>query len=200
MTIAVLADENQWDELREGTTEVEWVRVQSVNEFAAQHDACFILNTDIDISLLKTDRPVFLNAVKETLQFLKLPSNVLRFNGWNGFLSKMNWEIAGVINASVTAVLSAIKRQFTVVKDEPGFVSARVIAMIINEAYFALDEGVSTKSEIDIAMKLGTNYPFGPFEWSDKIGIDNVYQLLQQLAVTDKRYTPSTLLQKEAVI
>ena len=48
--------------------------------------------------------------------------------------------------------------------DIPGFISARVVSMIINEAYFALEEEVSSKEEIDTAMKLGTNYPYGPFD------------------------------------
>jgi 3-hydroxyacyl-CoA dehydrogenase len=43
--------------------------------------------------------------------------------------------------------------------------------MIINEAYFALEDNVSTKAETDIAMKLGTNYPYGPFEWGQLIGL-----------------------------
>ena len=70
--------------------------------------------------------------------------------------------------------------------------------MIINEAYFALEEEVSTKDEIDIAMKLGTNYPFGPFEWAERIGVENVYELLNHLSISNKRYKPSRLLQKEA--
>ena len=43
--------------------------------------------------------------------------------------------------------------------------------MIINEAYFTWEAGTSTKEEIDIAMKLGTGYPYGPFEWGEKIGL-----------------------------
>jgi 3-hydroxybutyryl-CoA dehydrogenase len=77
-------------------------------------------------------------------------------------------------------------------------VSGKIISMIVNEAYFALEDEVSTKEEIDIAMKSGTNYPYGPFEWSKKIGLNNIYTLLQKLSTTDKRYTPSSLLIKEA--
>ena len=77
--------------------------------------------------------------------------------------------------------------------DEPGFVTPRVISMVINEAFISLKEGVSTEDEIDIAMKLGTNYPYGPFEWSNKIGIGNVNSLLQKLGATQKRYTPFIL-------
>ena len=77
-------------------------------------------------------------------------------------------------------------------------IAARVIAMVVNEAYFALGDGVSTKSSIDTAMKLGTNYPYGPFEWSEKIGLKKIYALLNKLNETDSRYIPAPNLQKEA--
>jgi len=78
-------------------------------------------------------------------------------------------------------------------------ISDRVIYMIINEAYFALEEKVSSKDEIDIAMKLGTGYPFGPFEWAAKIGILKIYETLSHLSETDERYTPAALLKEEAL-
>ena len=84
------------------------------------------------------------------------------------------------------------------VADEPGLVSARIIAMIINEAWFAVGDEVSSREEIDTAMKLGTNYPFGPFEWATAIGAGNILELLNKLTVTDKRYQPAPLLIKEA--
>ena len=76
--------------------------------------------------------------------------------------------------------------------------SARVLSAIINEAWFALQENVSTKNEIDTAMKLGTNYPFGPFEWCERIGVNNIYGLLNELAKSDSCYEPAALLKKEA--
>ena len=84
------------------------------------------------------------------------------------------------------------------VADITGFISLRVVASIINEAYFALEQQVSSKEEIDTAMKLGTNYPYGPFEWSEKIGLKNIYSLLRHLTVEQKRYEPAALLTKEA--
>ena len=77
-----------------------------------------------------------------------------------------------------TAVLTMINKKAVTVSDEPGFIAARIISMIINEAYFAKAENVSSEKEIDVAMKLGTNYPFGPFEWARLIGIKNIYELL----------------------
>ena len=68
--------------------------------------------------------------------------------------------------------------------------------MIINEGYFAVEDNVSSKAEIDTAMKLGTNYPYGPFEWAELIGLNNILGLLQKLNLTDTRYQPSQLLMK----
>ena len=82
------------------------------------------------------------------------------------------------------------------VPDEPGFITARVISMIINEAWFALEEGVSTIEEIDTAMKLGTNYPYGPFEWANQIGLKNVYALLHKLNKNHSRYCPAKSMKK----
>ena len=85
------------------------------------------------------------------------------------------------------------------VPDIPGMVTARILAMIINEAYFTLQENVSTKEEIDIAMKLGTSYPYGPFEWSEKIGLKNIHNLLIELSKTDKIYKPSEAMEREVL-
>jgi 3-hydroxybutyryl-CoA dehydrogenase len=72
-----------------------------------------------------------------------------------------------------------------------------VIASVINEAYFTFGAGISTKDAIDTAMKLGTNYPFGPFEWGKLIGLNRVYTLLKELSRRDNRYEPAPALLKE---
>jgi 3-hydroxybutyryl-CoA dehydrogenase len=68
--------------------------------------------------------------------------------------------------------------------------------MIINEAYFAWGDEVSSKTDIDTAMKLGTNYPFGPFEWANRIGIENVYGTLAAMYqdTQEERYKICPLL------
>ena len=85
-------------------------------------------------------------------------------------------------------------------KDQVGMVTPRIICMIINEAYYAVEENVASRSDIDLAMKLGTNYPFGPFEWCDKIGIKNVHRLLKEVFANtnDERYKICSLLEIEA--
>ncbi len=78
-------------------------------------------------------------------------------------------------------------------------ITARIIAAIINEAWYTWQAGVSTKEEIDTAMKLGTNYPYGPFEWGQRIGLSRIVSLLHTLSVTEPRYMPANSLQQAAV-
>jgi 3-hydroxybutyryl-CoA dehydrogenase len=70
--------------------------------------------------------------------------------------------------------------------------------MIVNEAFFAYGDAVSSKADMDTAMKLGTNYPLGPFEWADKIGLPKIWQLLKALEKTNSRYQPAPELVREA--
>jgi 3-hydroxybutyryl-CoA dehydrogenase len=201
MVIVVFAtDDEQWNALTANSVGVNWIK--GSNDFNCTHypdaDAFFLLN-DIDaFDFLQTKKTVFINSVIDTLASLNTPPNVVRINGWHGFLQKNVWEIAGTVDENSKAICTALSKKISQVKDEPGMVAAKIIAMIINEAYIALAEEVSTKSEIDTAMKLGTNYPYGPFEWAEKIGIKNIYLLLQKLSLTDKRCLPAVELAKAA--
>ncbi|MFM6925210.1 MAG: 3-hydroxyacyl-CoA dehydrogenase family protein [Ferruginibacter sp.] len=201
MMIVVAASDDQWNELTATRPHIEWQRVKHASDFIQYKnaDAFFCLNTDeISTGFDSLAKPVIVNLVIQTLGDLSLPSNVFRVNGWAGFLNRTSWEIAGVANEAIEAVFTSLHIKINFVKDESGFISARVIAMIINEAYFALEDDVSSKAEIDTAMKLGTNYPLGPFEWALQIGVQNILALLQKLYLTDSRYKPSQFLIKEA--
>lgn len=91
---------------------------------------------------------------------------------------------------------------FQIVDDRVGLVTPRIICMIINEAYYTVQEGTAGKEDIDLAMKLGTNYPFGPFEWCQKIGVKNVYELLAAIYndTKDERYKICPQLKKEYLL
>lgn len=82
------------------------------------------------------------------------------------------------------------------VKDSVGMVTPRIIAMLINEACFTLEAETASKPDIDKGMKLGTAFPFGPFEWADRIGIKDIYETLCAIQNThqDTRYKISPLL------
>ena len=144
-------------------------------------------------------KPVFVHSMNKTIAQIGLA--VSRINAWPGFLKRNIAEVSSTDETNkneAEKILSLLNRKIEWVPDIKGFISPRVVSMIINEAYFTLEENVSTKEEIDIAMKLGTNYPYGPFEWSKKIGLKKIAGLLKELSITEKRYKPSSLLIKEA--
>src|SRR5205807_862654 len=89
-------------------------------------------------------------------------------------------------------------KQVEVVGDEVGLVFPRTWAMLVNEAAFALTEGVAEAAAIDLAMKKGTRFPMGPLEWADEIGIDQVVWILSGLVreLGEDRYRPTSLLRK----
>ncbi len=85
------------------------------------------------------------------------------------------------------------------VSDRVGMISMRIISIIIKEAYLVLHEGTSNEKDIDIAMKLGTNYPYGPIEWSRKLGLELVYNILKSMSEEfgDDRYRITPLLKEK---
>lgn len=85
------------------------------------------------------------------------------------------------------------------VKSRIGMITPRIVFMIINEAYYTFQEGTAEKADIDTAMKLGTNYPKGPFQWCQEAGIDNVYNTLNALwkDTRDERYKICPTLKTE---
>lgn len=203
MKIVINADDRQWQELGGDAAPASCIRVQGSDAFSAHSDAAAYIDLSESRPADKyagLQKPVFINSIVYTLRESAYPGNVLRINGWPGCIARPVWEVAGASSAGIAEILDSLGKKPVMVKDEPGFVSARVIAMIINEAYFALEEAVSTKAEIDIAMKLGTNYPYGPFEWCEKIGIKRVYELLLQLSANDLRCRPAALLSSEAAL
>jgi len=207
MTIAVLADDILKQELLlkniPSTVQITWadsLRALTIIEADVYADLLFELNAE-RITRLKQlqPKPVLINAVTFTTK--ATGSEFIRINAWPTLLQRPVTEIAvaGAAQQQVAAeIFNQLQWKYQVVPDVPGMITPRVLATIINEAYFTLGAEVSTRQEIDIAMKLGTNYPAGPFEWSEKIGLHRVHELLKELSRTDSRYTPAKLLEEEA--
>lgn len=144
-------------------------------------------------TLAPTHIPVFVHHMTGTLADFGGATNIIRMNAWAGCWEDGLLELAATSSARQLAepVLQTLGWSCEWVPDIPGLLRPRVLAMLINEACLTLADGVSTAAEIDQAMKLGTNYPRGPFEWASLIGPAQVYHLLQVLAETDKRYQPA---------
>jgi 3-hydroxybutyryl-CoA dehydrogenase len=88
------------------------------------------------------------------------------------------------------------------VADYPGLLIWRTVAMIVNEALDALQKGVASEQDIDIAMRLGVNYPRGPLAWGEQLGWQRLLRLLENLQrhYGEERYRPSSLLRQRALL
>lgn len=206
MNIAIRSTKQQQQELIEKGLP-EKIALQWLNEDDTMRgitaDAFFDFtfnDNDIASNELINDVLFFVHGVNCVCKDIGKP-NYIRLNAWNGFLNRRVTELAcsnDEFKKKAEDIFNTLEWQYSWVADDHGLIAARIIAMIINEAYFAVEEKVSTKEQIDIAMKLGTNYPIGPFEWSKKIGLENIVQLLQNLAKQNKRYIISALLISES--
>jgi 3-hydroxybutyryl-CoA dehydrogenase len=207
MQMVVLSTDDLRQELLQQAPEnrVDLVWIEDFHQFSTYPEA------DIYVDLLfenERDRVAFLqkllprtviiNSVVDTLA--ETHPSFVRINGWPTFLDT---EIVEGSYRDEKAKEEA-ERAFAIfgkklewVPDEPGFITPRVVSTIINEAWYALSEEVSSPEEIDTAMKLGTAYPYGPFEWSEKIGVQNIVTLLSKLSHREPRYRPCELLEQE---
>jgi 3-hydroxybutyryl-CoA dehydrogenase len=150
------------------------------------------------------DLVVFCNAAKLQLAAFAKEHGPVNFHlcGVNALPSLFNREVLEVSvlkpesEKEVARVMEVLGTSYELVADRIGMVTPRVLCMIINEACYTLQEGTASKEDIDLGMKLGTNYPFGPFEWANKIGIANVYELLEAVYADtkDERYKICPLL------
>jgi 3-hydroxybutyryl-CoA dehydrogenase len=86
-------------------------------------------------------------------------------------------------------------KEVVVIKESPGFITSRINAMVGNEAFYMLQEGIASASDIDKALRLGLNHPMGPFELVDLVGLDTRLHILEYLHKTlGEKYRPAPLL------
>ncbi len=160
---------------------------------------------------LPSSTPILSSSVNvtatEQASWIKRPERLIGICAFPTLIKNKLVEVAPTIHSS-TESLSKTKnflwnlgKEISVVQDRVGMVLARILCMLINEAAFALMEGIASPEDIDTAMKLGTNYPLGPIEWADKIGMNHVYATIKALHddLQEDRYHPAPLLKQMAV-
>jgi 3-hydroxybutyryl-CoA dehydrogenase len=104
-------------------------------------------------------------------------------------------ETDGDTLATAVEVGKRMGKEVVVIRESPGFITSRINAMIGNEAFYMLQEGVAAAEDIDKALKLGLNHPMGPFELVDLVGLDTRLHILEYLHKTlGEKYRPASLL------
>lgn len=215
MKIFVRGEKIRTTELKNKLANVscEWTIIDDTNlsNFDLQgFDIIFDLDFDEHPAQLKyyaglSNKPVFLSAVKIQLAaavhaFGRKPECLLfGINALPGFINRNMLEVSAYQKSdenALVACMASLESPFQLVEDRTGMVTPRILFMIMNEACYTVQEGTAEIRDIDTAMKLGTNYPMGPFEWADKVGIKHVYETLEALYLDthDERYKVCPLL------
>lgn len=216
MNILVIGEQKNFDECREKFGKdhtCTWLEDhRDLNESVGEKNLVFDFTIDEDPYRIDTyarnNVIVFFNTCLISLgEIASLASEPIQctifgFNGLPTFLSNPLLEVSVQREEDVAELektCAALKTKFARVDDRVGLVTPRIIGMIINEAYYTVQEGTATRDDIDKAMKLGTNYPYGPFEWCERIGVKKVYELLEALyqETKDDRYKICALLRKD---
>lgn len=141
-------------------------------------------------------------SITELAAFTKRPDKFIGIHFMNPVpLMKLVEVICGQLTSAetlerVSTLIQLIEKTMTKSQDFPGFIVNRILMPMINEAVFALYEGVGTKEDIDRGMKLGTNQPMGPLELADFIGLDTCLAIMEVLhsGLGDSKYRPCPLL------
>ena len=215
MKILARGEKIKTDELKQklSAISIDWTVLDTQNYGTVNlqnFDIIFDLNFDDHSTALAAfaplkDKPVFVSAAKKSLAQAahqcgyKIDCVLIGINALPTFINRSLAEVS-LLDTFHSDVLKSILAQlgweYKLVADRVGFITPRIILMIINEACYTVQEGTATLRDIDISMKLGTNYPYGPFEWADNIGVKEVYETLEAIYqdTHDERYKICPLL------
>jgi 3-hydroxybutyryl-CoA dehydrogenase len=155
--------------------------VSDRGSFIADLDRLFPPETVIFADAYATD----LTALAKHLRH---PERVVGFGVLGSLARQSVIEIVDAENTSDDALelaqelFEAIGKRVVLVEDRPGLFLGRTVGSIVNEAVYAVQEEVASPADVDLAMRLGTNYPLGPIAWGREIGGDRVVRILQRLA------------------
>lgn len=215
MQILIIGQPAQLDEIRQKFGDKHQYQLIESRRNVMEHMAPdtvvfdFFVNenpSDLDVYRTVPALGLFVNVSNSSLSRMSsfgLPVTAIGFCGMPTFLDRELMEVSILHpdqREKLKILCANLHSKYQIVADQTGLVTPRVICMIINEAYRTVEECVATKDDIDKAMKLGTNYPFGPFEWCERIGISHVVRLLEVLhrETGEERYKVCDLLNRES--
>jgi 3-hydroxybutyryl-CoA dehydrogenase len=143
-------------------------------------------------------------AVSQIASWSSKPERIVGFATFYPLSDRKVVELAAGLRTqessmkAIESFFQTLDKEPVRVKDAPGLVFPRILSLIINEAARGLEEGLAQAEEIDVAMRLGVNYPAGPLGWADRIGLDEILAVLEGLQrhSGEDRHRPAPLLKK----
>lgn len=187
-----IPDEVELDAIMEISYAEPQTRLSVLQEFAEEYPSAIIYSSTLTCTATE------LNAE------LPLSAQVVGFNGLPGWTQRTSVEIAPslrtreITRTRAVEFFTSLGMTTEIIEDRVALVLPRMLAMLINEAAFAVMESVASPQDIDTAMKLGVNYPKGLLAWADEIGIDCIVAILDALYNEYKqdRYRTCVLLKQ----
>lgn len=165
------------------------------------------IKENLELYKNRKDKIIFCNIPKTSLAALSYYHGPLKcilvgFNGLPTLFNRSTLELSVKEETDKSAVIKVceeLSTDYAFVEDRVGMVTPRILSMIINEAYYTIMEKTASIADIDMALKLGTSYPYGPFEFVERIGIHHIYELLEALYedTRDERYKICPLMKKQ---
>ena len=206
MDLLLLADENRKNEFLSAVSPTVFTTQWFDHLPVEEND----LHADLLVDLLFENNPERINWLQQTripcvmVNWMEnnVPDQLIRINGWPGFTGRELLECAcpdEQIRLQAERIAGQMGRTIEWTPSEIPFISQSIVSGIINEAYLALQEDTATQEGIDTAMKLGTNYPFGPFEWAERIGHKNIVHFLDY-NLRENTYGHVSILLKEKAL
>jgi 3-hydroxybutyryl-CoA dehydrogenase len=207
--VAIEGDGRLADDLRQAAEDAGY-DVRFVDEFE-EGEAEIVVDAAVGRSLLdpapEPEDPnvlVCILCVDGSLAELDLGGNAVGFHALPPFeessLVELTWSSDGAeANAMrADAFFRSLGKHVERVGDAPGLVLGRIVCQLVNEAAFAVSEGVGSPEDVDVALRLGYNWPRGPLEWADTIELDHVLATLDALheELREERYRAAPLLRQ----
>ena len=223
MKIGILASptkQKAWESKQTPAVSYSWAQDNTAHEqFDIFVDLDFDDHTNRLASYAKNTHTLFLlGAAKVNLEAafnlanlswnnaIEQGNKIIGINAMNTFIERNTLECSNPLSIQNNEIRTAAEAlgysSIEIVNSRVGMITPRVVCMIINEAYYTVQEGTANRSDIDQAMKLGTNYPKGPFQWCEEIGIKDVYEMLDALYndTHEERYKICSLLKQEYLV
>ncbi len=142
-------------------------------------------------------------SITEIAAVVSKPQRVIGMHFFNPVHKMKLVEIVKGLETDEATILTTqevgrqMGKEIVTIKESPGFITSRINAMIGNEAFYMLQEGIASAEEIDKALKLGLNHPMGPFEMVDLVGLDTRLSILKFLHQTlGEKYRPCPLMEQ----